>query len=443
MINSYQEALAFIHGRTKFKKIPTLKRMRRFLDELGAPDKRINAIHIAGTNGKGSTLAFLRNIFQEDGKTVGSFTSPFLMKFNERISVNGVPISDSEILRLAQTVYPIVKKLDDELPEGGPTEFEIVTAMMFTYFAEGHADIVLIEVGLGGLFDSTNVIVPKVSVITSIGWDHMHILGDTLPKIAAQKAGIIKSGVPVVVGGVDQESLKVIQKTAQKKGSPIQILGSDFTVTDLGESSWQQSFDFKSGAHHFDQLHTGLLGDYQTHNAALAIEAYLVYQQLQNAAAATESVEKGITATQWAGRFERVSTNPTVVLDGAHNTSAVDQIVKLLETDFSSGHITILMGILADKQADKMVEKMDTIPNATVYLTQFSGPGKRSAADPKKLEHQLETVGDQALIIDDWHEAISTLAGQLAPEDMLLITGSLYFISDVRQYLKDNPRIFK
>ncbi len=219
MINSYQEALAFIHGRTKFKKIPTLKRMRRFLDELGAPDKRINAIHIAGTNGKGSTLAFLRNIFQEDGKTVGSFTSPFLMKFNERISVNGVPISDSEILRLAQTVYPIVKKLDDELPEGGPTEFEIVTAMMFTYFAEGHADIILIEVGLGGLFDSTNVIVPKVSVITSIGWDHMHILGDTLPKIAAQKAGIIKPGVPVVVGGVDQESLAVIKKPPRKRAA--------------------------------------------------------------------------------------------------------------------------------------------------------------------------------------------------------------------------------
>ncbi|MDM7493364.1 bifunctional folylpolyglutamate synthase/dihydrofolate synthase [Lentilactobacillus kefiri] len=436
MINTYDEALNFIHGRTKFKKIPTLKRMRRFLDELGAPDKKINAIHIAGTNGKGSTLAFLRNIFQAEGKTVGSFTSPFLIKFNERISVNGVGISDAEILRLTQELYPTIAKLDAELPEGGPTEFEIVTAMMFKYFSEGHADIVLIEVGLGGLYDSTNVIMPKVSVITSIGWDHMHILGDTLPKIAFQKAGIIKKGVPVVVGGVDPDPLQVIIRQAQKMQSPVQILGKDFDVKDNGEKNWSQYFDFSSGDFHLDQVQTSLIGDYQTHNAALAIQAYIEYESLHQRKADPKIVKKGIESTRWAGRFERVSSNPTIVLDGAHNISAVNLIVQTLENDFSKGHVYILMGILADKQADKMVDKIATVPNASIVLTQFAGPGKRAAANPEKLEHKLETHPKNVSAIDDWHEAITEIKRKLTADDMLLITGSLYFISDVRKYLK-------
>lgn len=443
MINTYDEALNFIHGRTKFKKIPTLKRMRRFLDELGAPDKKINAIHIAGTNGKGSTLAFLRNIFQAEGETVGSFTSPFLVKFNERISVNGVGISDDDILRLTQELYSTIAKLDAELPEGGPTEFEIVTAMMFKYFAEGHADIVLIEVGLGGLYDSTNVIVPKVSVITSIGWDHMHILGDTLPKIAFQKAGIIKEGVPVVVGGVDPDPLEVIVHQAAKKHSPIKILGKDFHVNDLGEQNWVQSFDFDSSNLHLHQLQTDLIGDYQTHNAALAVQAYNEYQKLHNQSIDSEVIRRGIRNTRWAGRFERIAARPAIVLDGAHNISAVDLIVDTLENDFPKGHIYVLMGILADKQADKMVEKMATVPNVSIVLTQFAGPGKRAAANPEKLEHKLQTRPQNVSAIDDWQSAISELKRKLTPDDMLLITGSLYFISDVRKFLKNPGMNFK
>ncbi|MBZ3775629.1 folylpolyglutamate synthase/dihydrofolate synthase family protein [Lentilactobacillus otakiensis] len=443
MINTYDEALSFIHGRTKFKKIPTLKRMRRFLDELGAPDKQINAIHIAGTNGKGSTLAFLRNIFQAEGKTVGSFTSPFLIKFNERISVNGEGISDNEILRLTQAIYPTIMKLDAELPEGGPTEFEIVTAMMFKYFAEGHADIVLIEVGLGGLFDSTNVVMPKVSVITSIGWDHMHILGDTLPKIAFQKAGIIKSGVPVVVGGVDPEPLAVIVKQAQKKHSPIKILDQDFKAVDLGEKDWQQHFDFTSDDLHLKDVSTALIGDYQVHNAALAIQAYIEYQQLNEQHVDASVVQNGIQATRWAGRFERISTHPTIVLDGAHNISAVNLIVDTLENDFSTGHVYILMGILADKQADRMVEKIATVPNASIVLTQFAGPGKRAAANPETLENKLETRPKNVSAVDDWQDAIQQLKRKLTDADILLITGSLYFISDVRKYLKNQNHNFK
>lgn len=437
MIETYDQALSFIHGRTKFKKIPTLKRMRRFLDELGAPDKRIKAIHIAGTNGKGSTLAFLRNILQNDGLKVGSFTSPFLIKFNERISVNGVPISDETIVRLTKQVYPIVKELDRILPEGGPTEFEIITAMMFQYFSEGHADIVLIEVGLGGLLDSTNVVMPELSVITTIGWDHMHILGDTLPKIAYQKAGIIKPGVPVIVGKIPEAPLQVIEHVAQKQDSPLMVLGKQFLVRDLGFKNWQQRFSFSSGSQTFEQLTTQLIGDYQTNNAALAIQSYLEYCRLNKRSVNQASIISGIRQTKWAGRFEKISNSPTIVIDGAHNISAVNEIVTLLATDFTKGHIYVLMGVLADKQADKMVEKMATVKNVSVVLTKFKGPGKRQAANPEALEKKVESQKGQTVtaVIENWQEALQVIQQKLTADDMLLITGSLYFISDVRKYL--------
>lgn len=184
MIESYAEALNFIHGRTKFKKIPTLDRMKLFLERLGNPQKGLKYVHVTGTNGKGSTVAMLRAVLMETGLNIGSFTSPFITRFNERIALNAKPISDEDLTRFARKVEPVVQQLDQELPTGGPTEFEIDTAIMFCYFAEKQPDLVLLEVGIGGLYDSTNVITPLVSVITTVSWDHMKYLGDTLAKIA-------------------------------------------------------------------------------------------------------------------------------------------------------------------------------------------------------------------------------------------------------------------
>src|SRR5699024_1532282 len=191
MIESYAEALNFIHGRTKFKKIPTLDRMRLFLDRLGNPQKGLKYVHITGTNGKGSTVAMLRSMLMKTGLNVGSFTSPFITRFNERIALNAEPISDEDLTRLARKVEPVVQQLDQELPTGRPTEFEIYTSTMYCYFAEKLPDLVLLEFGIGVLYDSTNVITPLVSVITTVSLDHMKYLGYTLAKIAHQKAGII------------------------------------------------------------------------------------------------------------------------------------------------------------------------------------------------------------------------------------------------------------
>ena len=247
-VNNYNDALAFIHGRTKFKKIPTLDRMRDFMKRLGNPHEKVKAIHVTGTNGKGSTTAYLRDLIAEQGYNVGTFTSPFIEKFNERISVNGKMISDEEIVRLVNIIGPVVKEMDSDWRdrEGGPTEFEIVTAMMFVYFAEGHVDYAVIEVGIGGLFDSTNVITPLMSVITTVAMDHAHILGDTIAKIATHKAGIIKYKKPILIGKLPDEAIKVVKQVAKEKEAPLLIMDKDFSSKVKLEQGWGEKFDFQT-----------------------------------------------------------------------------------------------------------------------------------------------------------------------------------------------------
>ncbi|WP_283678600.1 folylpolyglutamate synthase/dihydrofolate synthase family protein [Lentilactobacillus sp. Marseille-Q4993] len=439
-METYDEALQFIHGRTKFKKIPTLKRMERFLSELGNPHKKITAIHVAGTNGKGSTVAYLRGMFMAEGKHVGTFTSPFLIKFNERISVDGQPISDDEILRLANKVYPIVAKLDKELPEGGPTEFGIITAMMFSYFAEGHADVVIVEVGLGGLLDSTNVVTPVVGAITSIGMDHMHILGDTLEKIAAQKAGIIKEGVPIVVGEVKPGPLAVIRETASKKHAPISIEPNDFNYRRLSTTQTNQKLDFSNNLIEINEIESTLIGKYQASNAAVAIQTYLTFKEVRQEPVVLQNVIDGIASTKWPGRFEQLSQQPKIYIDGAHNVPAATQIASLLKTSFKTGTTYILLSILADKQALQIVEILEQVSNARIVLTGFDTPGNRKLFDFNSIREKIRIEHEQVDIIEDYRKALSTITAKMGNDDMLLITGSLYFISEIRPVILGNQK---
>lgn len=432
-INTYEEAVAFIHGRTKFKKIPTLKRMKKFMEVLGNPQDKLTMIHIAGTNGKGSTLTFLRGMLQETGYKVGTFTSPFLVRFNERISVDGQPISDAEILRLVQKLYPVIAKLDAQLPEGGPTEFEIITAMMFTYFAEGHADIVLVEVGIGGLFDSTNVLTPAVSVIVNIGFDHMKLLGNTLTEIATQKAGIIKNGIPAVIGQMDEESLTAITKVASEKHSPLLCFNRDYRVSKRQyQDLWSQRFNFETDTVQFKKLKIQMLGDYQINNAATALEAYLTFMAKQNISVTEKNVKQGLANAFWAGRFERVNDQPLVVLDGAHNEPAMQEVTNLLATHFKQMEVYVVIAILEDKQYHKMIETLGSLTNVHIIATTFAGPGKRKAASLSELQTSAKTA-NSVQTEENWQLAIDQASHEMSSDDLLLITGSLYFISDVRK----------
>lgn len=433
-IQNYDDALAFIHGRTKFKKIPTLKRMRRFLQELGNPQENLDYLHITGTNGKGSTTAMLRSMLMADGLSVGTFTSPFIVRFNERISLNGQPIPDDELVKTVQKVAPIVDYLDEVLPEGGPTEFEIDTAIMFTWFAKMRPDVVILEVGIGGLFDSTNVIVPKVSGIVSVGYDHMHVLGDTLGEIAAQKAGIIKPKVPVVIGRLPKAARQVIIEAAQDKQAPLYENGRQFTAKKLNDHQLKNEIEYDGLMIHRQRFQLGLLGEYQVDNAAVAITMAQLYLKQQGLPIDVRSFRQGLADTRWPGRLEVVNDSPLVVLDGAHNLPGMQALTTTIKDDFKNMEIYVLVAILADKQYQLMLGEIASLPNVHLMLTNFAGPGpNRPSADLKKAAQDIETRWPIKTAAS-WQEGLLKISKEASADDAILITGSLYFISEVRSF---------
>ncbi|MFR0580236.1 bifunctional folylpolyglutamate synthase/dihydrofolate synthase [Limosilactobacillus mucosae] len=433
-IQNYDDALAFIHGRTKFKKIPTLKRMRRFLQELGNPQENLDYLHITGTNGKGSTTAMLRSMLMADGLSVGTFTSPFIVRFNERISLNGQPIPDDELVKTVQKVAPVVDYLDEVLPEGGPTEFEIDTAIMFTWFAKMRPDVVILEVGIGGLFDSTNVIVPKVSGIVSVGYDHMHVLGDTLGEIAAQKAGIIKPKVPVVIGRLPKAARQVIIEAAQDKQAPLYENGRQFTAKKLNDHQLKNEIEYDGLMIHRQRFQLGLLGEYQVDNAAVAITMAQLYLKQQGLPIDVRSFRQGLADTRWPGRLEVVNDSPLVVLDGAHNLPGMQALTTTIKDDFKNMEIYVLVAILADKQYQLMLGEIASLPNVHLMLTNFAGPGpKRPSADLKKAAQDIETRWPIKTAAS-WQEGMLKISKEASADDAILITGSLYFISEVRSF---------
>lgn len=422
---NYEEALAFVHGRPRLRKAPTLKRMRQFLTELGNPQTKIQAVHVAGTNGKGSTIAFLTSLLGQEGRQVGTFTSPFITRFNERIAVNGQPISDEAVVHLVTQVRPVVEKMD-QTELGGPLEFEIVTAMMFLYFAQHPVDVVLVEVGIGGMYDSTNVFTPLVSVITNVGWDHMALLGNTLPEIAQQKAGIIKPHVPVVTGVQVPEALTVIKRVANEQHAPLMVLDDDFKLT--GDPA-----DFESNDCHVSNIKSGLLGVYQLKNLAVAIQAAVVLSRQRGWKLSDDQIRRASLQARWPGRMEIMQQEPLVVLDGAHNLPGVQALKQSLQTYWQDRPIHILAAILDDKLFQPMIDELLTIPNAQLTLTNFQNPLHRQVVQPAELvANEARQINYEA----NWRTALRQLIKQANPRDVVIITGSLYFVSEVRPLFK-------
>lgn len=273
MIQTYDEALQWIHNRLRFGMKPGLERMNWMLEQLDYPHQNIKAIHIAGTNGKGSTVTYLRYMLQEAGYDVGTFTSPYIETFNERISINGTPISDEEMLRLVQEVKAVVERVE-ETEFGAATEFEVITLMFFLYFGyHNRVDYVLVEAGLGGRYDSTNVVEPLLTIITNIGFDHMAILGNTVDKIAFEKAGIIKRGVPLVTGVEQKEAIEVIEGIARDHEASLDRLGSEFTIESYSALENGEAFTLQTPIHTYENLELGMFGYHQVKNASLAVRA--------------------------------------------------------------------------------------------------------------------------------------------------------------------------
>lgn len=430
-IKNYDEALQYIHGRSRFKKTPTLSRMKFLAEKLGNPQNKFKTLHVTGTNGKGSTTAFLRELLRGQGFTVGTFTSPYITRFNERISVDGKMISDDEIVRLVNIVYPIVQEMD----EIGmcPTEFEIITTMMFVYFGERHADYVVVEVGMGGLYDSTNIITPLVSVITTVALDHSQWLGNSISQIAYQKAGIIKKKIPIVVGRVPNEAYDVIKNIALEKDADLYCLNNDFSTQALSQKKeWGEFFNYRFQQINYKNLCTGLLGAFQIDNAACALTAFLIVARKEKFIVQINDIRKALMNTKWPGRFEKINSEPLIVLDGAHNVAAIEKIQKLLRQKFKQQKIYVLLAILADKKSTEMIEKLSELSNTELIITSFDGP--RKVTDLENIKQTFPEIKSMSV----WQEAFLKIVKGMSAEDMLLITGSLYFISEVRNYFLDS-----
>jgi dihydrofolate synthase / folylpolyglutamate synthase len=431
MIQTYDEALKWIHQRLRLGMKPGLKRMEWMMDKLGHPERRVKAVHIAGTNGKGSTLCYLRQILQEAGYSVGTFTSPYVEQFNERISVNGQPISDAELLQLAQTIEPLAEELG-KTELGEPTEFEIITAMMFYYFGKVNIqDVVVIETGLGGRFDSTNIIYPLLSIITNIGYDHMHILGETLEAIAFEKAGIIKPGVPVITAVEQPEALQVIKERAAEAKAKAYILDRDFAAADFEPIETGEQFSVETPFAQYPRLATTMFGAHQVKNAALAVMAADYLRTYYSFIIEESHIRSGIEQAQWLGRFERISNEPLMIIDGAHNEEGIQSLIETVKTHYADKAVHILFAALTDKPLNKMIQPLANMA-ASITFTSFDFP---RAATAKQLE-ELCSHPNKACT-ENWQEWLTEKQEKYTEQDLFLITGSLYYISEVRKFLKN------
>ena len=437
-INNYQQALAFIHGRTKFKKVPTLDRMRLFLKMLGNPQTSLRYLHVTGTNGKGSVVVMMSEILMAHGMSVGTFTSPFITRFNERIAIDGKPIADDDLVRITSRVAAVVDTLDQQLASGGPTEFEIDTAIMFCYFAEIQPDVVILEVGIGGTYDSTNVITnPLATAITSVGYDHMKYLGPTLADIAQQKAGIMKDGRPMVVGKLPATAMTVVRKAAGDHHVQLLRSGADFAVKSLQDGALFPMINYQSDDLTLSKVTLSLAGEYQVENAGVAVTLALLALSKIGVPVDKRAIIQGLTTTHWPGRMELVNSLPAVILDGAHNLPGIQALCQTIADDFADRDVYLLVAILADKQYEAMLGELAALPNVHLTVTRFAGPGKkRPSADLTATLAQLRTHYP-AQEVDNWQTALVDIAHRLSTDDVFIITGSLYFISDVRHLMMD------
>ncbi|GER66173.1 bifunctional folylpolyglutamate synthase/dihydrofolate synthase [Weizmannia acidilactici] len=430
MFGTYEEAVSWIESRLKFGMKPGLERMQWFMEQMNHPERRVKTVHVAGTNGKGSTVTYLRNILQQAGFKVGTFTSPYIEQFNERISVNGAPVADADLVRLVNHIRPLTEELE-KTEFGPPTEFEVITAMSLYYFADIHpVDIVIYEVGLGGRFDSTNVITPLASLITNIGHDHMNVLGNTIAEIAYEKAGIIKPGVPVATTAVLPEALKVIEEKAEKEGASLFRAGQDFSFAYTGGDASGEHFNFTSPYGSYKHLSISMKGRHQVYNASLAVMGAELLKHAHQFAIGQCDLEKGLMESKWIGRFEQLLSDPIVIVDGAHNPEGIDSLIETMETHLRGKKIRIIFSALGDKDLEHMIPKLDHKADQILFTT-FDFPRAIPAKALYNISHHRNKT-----CMEDWKEAISgTMAEICGTDEALVITGSLYFISQVRKYI--------
>lgn len=407
------EVEEWLHSRIGLNFRSGLGRMQQAVDLLGNPEQTYPIIHVTGTNGKGSTIAFMRELFASHGKKVGTFTSPHIVSIHDRICINGDPVSDADFIRLADQVKTMEQRLletHDQL-----SFFELLTLIALLYFKEQGVDLVLLEVGIGGLLDTTNVVTGEIAIITSIGLDHQETLGDSLEAIAEQKAGIFKLSKSAVIANLAPEAQIVCQKVSEDLGVTLYQADKDFSF---------KEGQFSSSLAELSQLKLGLEGVYQEENAALALQTFLLFMTQRGEKLNEEVIRLALKTTRWAGRLEAITEH--IYLDGAHNLPALERLVEFIQEKIQQGYQPqILFGALKRKDYSGMLTYLtEHLPDVVLYVTSFDYQGS--------LEEQ--DFGDYTSIASyrDFIDGFEASAGE---KDLLFVTGSLYFISEVRAYL--------
>ena len=409
-----------------------LERMVELLAFRGNPHLKLKVIHIGGTNGKGSTIAFLKNMLEKLGLRVGVFSSPYLIHYTDQISINGESIPEARLETLMAD-YQSLLEGESATNLQGTTEFEIITAIAYDYFASEQVDVTIMEVGMGGLLDSTNVCQPILTGITTIGLDHVALLGNTLEAIAEQKAGIIKQGIPLVTGRIAPEALAVIDSIAATKNAPRIRYDRYYQVSHQKSVVTGEIFDYASAVRQ-GRFQTGLLGLHQIENAGMAIALLDTFcQEDGRELASNDLLAQALEETRWPGRLEIVSREPLMILDGAHNPHAIKALVATLQERFADYHKEILFTCIKTKALEDMLDLLGIMPNTELTLTHFDDS---RATDESVLK---EAAKSRNLSYQDWQDFLEQKLTDKKEEKktVRIVTGSLYFLSQVRAYLME------
>ena len=426
----YEEAMKYITEVGNFGSNYGLERAYRLLEILGDPQKDLKVIHIAGTNGKGSTTAMITEILKGAGCKVGMYTSPFLEEFEERIQINGENICKETLASLISEVKIAVDKVIDE-GYNHPTEFEIITVLMLLHFKRQKVDFSVIEVGLGGRLDSTNVVNPILSIITSISFDHMNLLGNTLAEIANEKAGIIKKDIPTLIYPQEKEAMEVIEKRCKENNSNLYKVSEDSIALLKIEKANKPYQEIEVYGNNEYRVKLPLLGEHQILNLAVAIKAIEILNENNHGKISKEIIESSIENVKWKGRLEVLKTDPLVVIDGAHNIQGISKLKTNIEKYFNYEDLYLILGILADKDVETMVKTI--VPMAKkVYAVTPNSSRAELALDLKKA---VLKYNSNCEAFESYEEAYLKAKADSREVDLILASGSLYMIGDMRKII--------
>ncbi|MGX4601366.1 bifunctional folylpolyglutamate synthase/dihydrofolate synthase [Faecalimicrobium sp. JNUCC 81] len=424
---NYQESLKYIEETHKFGIRLGLDNMSRLLELLGNPQDKVKIIHVAGTNGKGSTCSFITSILKESGYKVGLYTSPFLETFTERIRVNGENIPKEDVARI---VTLIREKIEQMVSEGYsyPTEFEIVTTMAFYYYCEQEVDFVALEVGLGGRYDATNIIKgSEVSVICSISLDHVNILGDTIPKIAYEKGGIIKENGTAIVYDQSNEAKDVIKEICKDKNA--NYIEVKFDDIDIKKSDiYSQVYNATIMGERYEDLEIKLIGDHQVNNSILALSVIKYLVDTKGLEISEENIRKGLINTKWPGRIEKIKEMPIFIIDGAHNEDGAKSLAKAIDKNFKGKNLTMLIGMLEDKDIDGVLEILMPRFDKAIVTT----PDNPRAISSELLKEKISKYVANVVEKKEIEDAVNYALENSNEDDVIISAGSLYMIGAVR-----------